>query len=261
MSDIIAAADSTALTTLLVDAENALGTITKSGSGSLGPFGASYSVSVSFSGGTVGLNPPNVEIANCSCRYSVSLSFSISFDDFLPHLCFPQVCLFGLCTPAWCVDWPTITVPFSFGDTVTFTADFLPVANMSSGVWDVNIVITSIPSLQFGGVTAGVLAALGLALSAAMLAIPFIGPYLAAAVAAIVAAIGVAGLTGFLGLIITPFVAGLQFTVFSQPQKFPVLPAGGPVDPAVNITIAALDAKVQGAPDKNELVIDGNIAA
>ena len=71
------------------------------------------------------------------------------------------------------------------------------------------------------------MAALGAALSLALLPIPFIGPFLAGAVAVIVAAIGVAGLTGFLGTIITPFVSGLRFNIYKQPKTFPALPASG----------------------------------
>ena len=76
----------------------------------------------------------------------------------------------------------------------------------------------------------------------------------------IVAAVGIAGLTGFLGTIITPFVSGLHFNIYKQPQVFPVLSAGGPIDPEVDIKITALGATVQ-ATDKNELVIAGNFTA
>lgn len=261
MSDIIAAADQTAATTLLHDAETALGTISKSGSGSFGPFGASYSASVTFSGGTINLNPPNViEIANGNLHYSVSLTFSLDLNSFLPHFCLPQVCVFGICTPKICISWPTITVPFSFSDNVNLTADFTLDAHLSGANWLIDVVIVGIPTLQFGAATAGILAALGAALSLALLPIPFIGPFLAGAVAVIVAAVGIAGLTGFLGTIITPFVSGLRFNIYKQPQVFPVLPAGGPIDPEVDIKITALGATVQ-ATDKNELVIAGDFTA
>jgi hypothetical protein len=261
MSDIIAAADQAATTTLLHDAETALGTLSRSGSGSFGPFGASYTVSATFSGGTVNLNPPNIiEIADCNLHYSVSLSFSLDLNSFLPHFCLPQVCIFGICTPKICISWPTITVPFSFSDNVKFTADFTLDAHLSGANWLIDVVIVGIPTLQFGAATAGILAALGAVLSLALLGIPFIGPFFAVAVAVIVAAIGVADLTGFLGTIITPFVSGLRFNIYTQPKLFQVLPAVGPTDPEVDITITALGATVQ-ATDKNELVIAGDIAA
>jgi hypothetical protein len=131
---------------------------------------------------------------------------------------------------------------------------------LSGANWLIDVVIVGIPTLQFGAATAGILAALGAVLSLALLGIPFIGPFLAVAVAVIVAAIGVADLTGFLGTIITPFVSGLRFNIYTQPKLFQVLPAVGPTDPEVDITITALGATVQ-ATDKNELVIAGDIAA
>ena len=125
MSDIIAAADQTAATTLLHDAEATLGTLSKSGGGSLGPFVANYSASVSFSGGNVDLIPPNIiQLADCNVNYSLNFSFGIDLNDFLPSFCLPQICIFGWCTPKICISWPTVTIPISFSDTLTITGDF-----------------------------------------------------------------------------------------------------------------------------------------
>lgn len=260
MSDIIAAADTTAATKLLHDAETTLGTLSRMGSGSLGPFTASYSAAVSFSGGTVNLIPPNViELADCHLNYSVGLNFSIDLNSFLPHFCLPRVCFFGICTPKICISWPTVSVPFSFSDTVTFTGDFTLVAHLAGPTWLVDVVIVGVPLLQFGATTAAILAALGIAIAAAVAWVPFIGPFLAAAVLVIIAAIGVAGLTGLLGAILTPFVSGLTFNIYQQPKLFPALSASGPIDPEVDVTIAALGAAVQ-ATDKNELVLSADIA-
>jgi hypothetical protein len=261
MPDIVAAADETATTILVHDAETALGSIAKSGSGSFGPFTAGYTTTVNFSSGIVNLTPPNViEIADCNLHYSVSLSFSLDLNSFLPHFCLPQVCLFGICTPKICISWPTITVPFAFADNVKFTANFTLNPHLSGSNWLIDVVIVGVPLLQFGPATAGILAALGAALTAALLPIPFIGPFLAGAVAVIVAVIGIAGLTGFLGTIITPFVSGLSFNIYKQPKTFPILPAGAPIDPEVDVQINALVAAVQ-ATDKDELVITADIAA
>jgi len=259
--DIIAAADQAATTVLLHDGETLLGTVMKSGNGSLGPFTAGYTVSATFSGGTVNLNPPNViEIANCNLHYSVSLSFGLDLNSFLPSFCLPQVCFFGICTPKICISWPTITVPFSFSDDVQFTADFTLNPHLSGATWFIDVVIVGVPQLQFGAATAGILLALGAALAAALAPIPFIGPFLALGVTAIIGLIGIAGLTGFLGTIITPFVSGLTFNIYQHSKTFAVLPAGGPIDPEVDIQITALGATVQ-ASDKNELVIRADIAA
>jgi hypothetical protein len=261
MSDIIAAADQVATTKLLNVGEGLLGTQSKSGSGSLGPFSASYSASVNFTGGSVVLTPPNViELANVHLNYSVNLSFGLDLNDFLPHFCLPRICLFGFCTPKICISWPTVTIPFGFSDTVDISADFTLNPHLQGPDWLIDIVIVGIPLLQFGATTAAILAALGLTIAAAVGWIPFIGPFLAAAVIIIIAAIGIAGLTGLLGLIITPFVSGLTFNIYKQKQHFPVLPASGPNDPEVDINITALNATVQ-ASDKNELVIAGDFTA
>src|SRR4029434_4681723 len=61
------------------------------------------------------------------------------------------------------------------------------------------------------------------------LAIPSPGPFLAIAVNAILLAIGIAGVTGLLGPILTPFVSGLKIPIYDQPKLFQMLPAEGPV--------------------------------
>lgn len=261
MPDIIAAADQTATTDLLHDAEATLGIKTASGNSSLGPFFADYSASVSFTGGTVNLTPPNViEIADLNINYSLNLSVGIDLNDVLPSFCLPQICVFGWCTPKICVSWPTITVPISFSDTATLTADFSVVAQLSGPNWLVNVVIDGVPLLQFGLATAALLAAIAAAVTAAVVWIPFIGLVIAGLADALIAIIGIAGITGLLGDILSPFVSGLSFTVYNQPKLFPVLPSSGPNDPEVDVTITALDAAVQ-ASDKNELVISASIAA
>ena len=91
MSDITLAADQTAVTRLLHDAESILGTQSKSTSGSFGPFFAQAGASVSFSGGSVTLTPPKtIELANVSLNYALSLSFGIDLSKFLPNFCLPQ---------------------------------------------------------------------------------------------------------------------------------------------------------------------------
>jgi hypothetical protein len=244
MPDIIAAADQTATTDLLHDAEATLGTLSKSGGGSLGPFVAGYSASVSFTGGTVNLSPPDViQIADLNINYSLNFSFGLDLGSFLPSFCLPQICFFGWCTPKICVTWPTVTVHVPFSDTIQLT-----------------VVIDSVPLLQFGAGTAALLAAIGAAVTAAVVWVPFIGPFLALLADAVLAVIGIAGVTGLLGDILTPFVSGLTFTVYKEPKLFPVLPNSGPNDPEVDVTITALGAVVQ-ASDKNELVISASIAA
>src|SRR3954452_23550482 len=119
MADITVAADETAATELVHDAETTLGTISRSGSGSLGPFTASWSASASFSGGVIDLITPNViRITDCQMNYSLSFDFSFDLSSILPDFCLPQICIpipfiGDICTPEICVDWPTISIPVS----------------------------------------------------------------------------------------------------------------------------------------------------
>jgi hypothetical protein len=88
--------------------------------------------------------------------------------------------------------------------------------------------------------------------------VPFIGPFLALAAAAITAAIGIAGITGLLGPMLTPFVSGLTFNIYKQPQVLEVLPAAPP-DAAVNINLDVVTAAVISS-DKDELVLTADIS-
>jgi len=100
---------------------------------------------------------------------------------------------------------------------------------------------------------------IGAAITPILLAIPFVGLFLALAVDTILALIGVAGLTGLLGPILTPFVSGLRIPIYKQPQLFEVLPLEGPIDPAVHVTIDAIAARVESS-DEDELVLTADIS-
>jgi hypothetical protein len=263
MTDVLAAIDETAANTILHDAEAALMLPPQSGSGSLGPFTATWNASATITGGTVTLSPPNVvHFTNVDLNYSVGFTFSVNLNDFLPDFCLPQICIptpWGdICTPKICISWPTISIPLSHSGTVTFSADFGLNVHLTGGQWFVDVVILAVPSLTIDAEAAAIIVALGVAASLAMLAIPFIGLFLAIAVAAVTAAIGVAGVTGLLGPILGLFVDGLTFTIYKQPQNYQMLPAGGPFDPAVMVFLNAVAADVE-ATDKNELVLKVDI--
>jgi hypothetical protein len=138
------------------------------------------------------------------------------------------------------------------------SADFGINVHLTSGTWDVDVVIQDVRDLDLGLAATALVTAIGTAVSLALLAVPFIGPILAGAVALITAAFGVAEITGLLGAILSPFVSGLTFTVYQQPQTFVAVPAGGPFDPPVDVTLVAVTAGVQ-ASDKNELVLSVDI--
>jgi hypothetical protein len=267
MAEITAALDEQGANDLLDAAIATIGTQTKSGSGSLGPFVAGYTIQATLTNGTVDLIPPDtIRIADLRLDWDLALSFGLDLSAILPDFCLPRVCVDipcvgEVCTPKICIDWPTITVPVSFGDFLKATVELQLDISLNSGTWKVQGKLLGVPNLQFGPTSAALLLAIGAAATPILLAVPFIGPFLAIAVDAILALIAIAGVTGFLGPIITPFVSGLKVTVYEQPQLFEVLPVEGPVDPKVDVTIDSLDAVVAHNGTEDELVLTAAISA
>jgi len=266
MAEITAALDEQGANKLLDEAIAAIPPQTKSGSGNLGPFVANYSITGSLTNGDIDLIPPDtIRIVDLRLDWSLQLSFGFDLSSILPDFCLPQVCVDipcvgKVCTPKICIDWPTITIPVSFSDFLKATADFQLAINLVGGNWKVEAVLLAVPNLQFGATSAALLLAIGAAATPILLAVPFIGPFLAIAVDAILAAIAIAGVTGFLGPIITPFISGLRIPIYERPQLFEVLPASGPVDPKVNIVIDLVAAEVQHNAPEDELVLTANIS-
>jgi hypothetical protein len=267
MAEITAAVDEQAANALFDLAIGAIPTQFRSGAGNLGPFVATYSVSADLTNGDIDLIPPGtIRIDDLRVDWQLSFSFGIDLSSFLPDFCLPQVCVDipcvgQVCTPTICIDWPTISVPVSFGDFVKADLDLGLSITQVGGDWEVRAVVQGVPNLQFGATTAALLLAVGAAVTPVLLAVPFIGPFLAIAVNAILAGIALAGVTGFLGPIISPFVAGLSVEVYKQPVQFVVLPAESAVDPEVNVTIDLITADVQHNAPEDELVLTADISA
>lgn len=266
MAEITAALDEGGANKLFDIALTTIGPLSDSGTGNLGPFVATYSVNAALSNGTVDLIPPDtIRIADLRLDWTIHLTFSFDLSSILPDFCLPQICvrlpfIGRVCTPKICINWPTITIPVNYGDFVKATADFKLAIALSAGTWNVSAVIAGVPNLQFGAATAGLLIAIGAAATPILLAIPFLGPFLAIAVNAILLAIAIAGVTGFLGPILSPFISGLSIPIYSQPQVFAVLPASGPVDPEVNITLDLVAAAVIHNAPEDELVLTVDIS-
>lgn len=265
MPEITIAADETAATSLVAFGQTALGTVTDSGSGSLGPFTATYNAALSLSGGAVDLRAPDIiRLTNCSVNYSLNFTFTIDLNRFLPRLCLPRICITlpfigTVCTPEVCIPWPIISVPVNHSSSVLFTSDFKLAAALVGANWEVSLIIVGIPSLQLGPAATALLVALGFAVSAALLLVPFIGPFLALAASIIVGAIGIAGITGLLGPILTPFVAGTSIPIGDPiPRNFILIPADG-ADAAVDVLIDSLSASVISS-DEDELVLTADIS-
>lgn len=267
MPEIIAALDEQGSNDLLDLAISLVPPQTSSGSQSAGPFDFGYLASATLANGDVDLIPPGtVRIKDLKLDWSLSLSFEIDLNDFLPHFCVPQACVDipcvgEVCTPGFCLDWPTIPIPIpTFSDFVRVTADFGLAITQVSGNWRVEVVIQGTPLLQFGATTAALLALIAAAITAALLLVPLIGPFLAAAIDVVLFAIGIAGLTGLLGAVLTPFIAGLRIKIYDQPAQFVVVSADGPFDPEVNIRIDAINTDVQHNGTEDELVLSADIS-
>lgn len=266
MTDILVAADEVATTELLRDGEVALGMMNRTGGGSLGPFNTNWVATAFLSGGTVNLSPPNiVSITDCELHFSLNFALSFDLSSIIPNFCLPQVCikikwLGTFCTPKICIDWPTITIPVQFQDKVKFSSDFRVAAYLAGSEWLVDFFIIGIPNLQIGPIAGLLLTAIGLAAAAVLVGIPFIGLFLGGAVAVIMAAIGIAGVTGFLGPILTLFVAGLRISVYRQQRTFIAFPPNPPLDlTPVFITLDRVVARVQQT-NEVELLLETDIS-
>jgi hypothetical protein len=263
--NIIAAIDETAGNHILVAAEGAVNpTLHDAGSVPLGGLTITHSETASLSGGMVAFAPPStIKVSNCRMDYTIKLTFAFDLNSILPHGCLPQVCFHipfdgTICTPKICVSWPTITIPVTFSDHVTFSADFGVSVTQSGGNLVVEATILAVPTLNLGAATTALIAAIGSAVSAALLVVPLIGPFLAVAAAGITAAFTVAAITGLLGPILTAFLSGLKLPLFQHSRTLVLLAASGPTDPEVDVQIQLLTARVEST-DKNELVLAATI--
>lgn len=263
MPDVVAAIDEAAANALLHDAESALGTLHAPPlSDSFGPLELGLTASASFTGGTTAFTPPaTIAIDDCTINYSIdaTLSIDLSFLDFcLPEVCVPIPCVGTVCTPQICLDFPTIPFSVPFSSSSTFSADFELKTDLVGTEWDIDIVILGVPSLDLGAAATALLEAIMVALSLALDAVPIVGPFLGLIVDAVAAAFGVAEVTGLLGDLLTPLVSGLTFDLYKQPQTFQVIPSGGPLDPAVSVTLTNLAAVIED-DGKPELVVSVDI--
>ena len=266
MNDIIVAADEPTAASLVAAAIGTFGSLSDSGTSSLGPFNANWSASASFVSGGVDLREPDiVRLTNMTMNFTVGIGFSLDLSDILPDFCLPQICvripfIGRVCTPRICIDWPTINIgPVSRSGSSNFTADFRAISAIDGPDWKIEIQIVDIPSLSLDAISTLLIAGLISAVGLALLAVPFIGPFLALAAAAVAVVFTVGALTGLLGPILSVFLAGLAFEVYRQPRVQEVLPAAGAIDPAVAIRIDSLGAAVESS-DEDELILTANIS-
>jgi hypothetical protein len=266
MAEITAALDEGGANKLLDAVIAAIGTRSlPPGTGTLGPFTATYAASGTLTNGNVDLIPPDtIRIADLRLDWTVTLSFVMDLAAIMPKLCLPRACIDTpcgrVCTPEICVPWPKRTVNVTLSDFVETTVDTRLKISLVAGVWRVEAEILDVPDLTIGLKTGAILIALSAAITPVLLTVPLIGPFLAVAVNIILTAIGVAAVFGLLGPILSMFVSGLTFKLYEQPKLFQVLPPEGPFDPKVDFNIDALNAFVAHNSPEDELVLTADIS-
>lgn len=247
----------------------------KSGSGSWGPFTVAYSVSVGVSGGTIELIDVPIQVIRLHdvlVSGSVAVSFDFNLGNILPQICIPpvQVCvdipfIGTVCTPQFCVPWPHVHVPITLPFAVQLSADFnLAVANGGS-TWDVvlqvfplSIVIDLSPMIDL------VINAIKQAVHDALDPIPLIGSLIADLINTVIGALqsvldtifqAIDALIHEVILLLDVFSPTIPFKLISFNKVQIFLPAGGPGDGEVDVTLASLAAHIADHELISEAVI------
>ena len=247
----------------------------KSDSASWGPFTVGYSVSASVSGGTVELVDTPVQLIrvhdfNVSASAGVSLAFDLN--NILPQICIPpvQVCIstpFGdICTPQFCISWPSINIPLTIPLSLNISADFGIQVRDGGSTWDIvllvfpfSLVIDPTPTIN------AILNAVKNTVDGALNGIPLIGPLIADLVNLVIGALqsvisliagAIDALIHEVILLIDVFSPTIPVTLLSFNKTEVMIPASGPGDPDVDLTLASLTAQIA----QHELVAETNFA-
>jgi hypothetical protein len=246
-----------------------------SDSGTWGPFTVGYSVSVAASGGTVELVDSPVEVIrlhDVNITGSVGVSFDFNLGNILPRICIPPVrfCvripfLGRVCTPQFCIPWPHVnispTLPFAF----KFSADF-DVKVMDGGskwnivllVFPLSIVIDPSPMADL------LLKAIKQAVHDALDPIPLIGGLIADLIDTVIGALqsvldaifqAIDVLIHAVVLLLDVFSPTIPFNLISFNKLQAFLPAGGPGDGEVDVTLTNLAARISDRELISEAVI------
>jgi hypothetical protein len=250
--------------------------ISKSDSASWGPFSVGYSVNVALSGGTIELidAPANiVRVHNLNISGNAGVYFSFNLGAILPTICIPpfKVCIDipfvgEVCTPQVCITWPSITIPINLPFSVNVSADFGISVQSAGANWEVDLLVYPFSLfIDLSPMASVIINAIESQVDAVLNTIPLIGPLISSLVNMVIGA-----LSGVLSTIlnaISSFIHDviLLLDLFSPTIPVPILtfaktqamlPAGGPSDPEVDVTIAALGATIAD----HELVATANFA-
>ena len=251
----------------------ALASMSKGDSGSWGSFTVGYNVNVAFSGGPTTsvelIDPDLLRLHNVNVTGSVGASFSFDIGKILPTICIPpvRVCvnipLVGrVCTPQVCITWPKLSVPVTLPFALAVSADFHVEVRDAGPKWQIAArIVTPSVFIDLTPMASVIISAIQADVQATLGAIPGIGGLLAS-------------LIGALGVVLTPILLAISLFVkavillvslfdptipvplIKIPKQHKVLPAGGPSDPEVDLTITALNAGVHD----HELVATADFA-
>lgn len=256
----------------------ALASISKSDSASWGPFTVGYNVNVALSGGTVELvNAPLniVRLHNINVSGNVGAYFSFDLGNILPTICIPpfQVCvdipfIGEVCTPQFCITWPSLTVPINLPFSVNVSADFGVSVRSIGPNWEVDLLVYPFSLfIDLSPMASVILNAIENAVSNALSVIPGIGSLIADLINAVLSTLN--GLISAILSAISSFIHDviLLLDLFSPTIPVPlltfskaqaILPAGFPMppDPEVDLTIATLGADIED----HEMVVTADFA-
>jgi hypothetical protein len=248
----------------------------KSGSATFGPFTAGYSVSASVSGGTVELVDSPVQVIRIhDLNVSASVSVNVGFDlgNILPTICIPpfQVCVDipfvgEVCTPQFCVPWPSVNVSLTIPLSLDISADFGLQVEDGGTTWDVDLLIFPFSLvIDPSPIADAILNAVKAEVDSVLNGIPLIGPLIADLVDTVIGALesvidliagAIDALIHEVILLLDIFSPTIPITLVSFNKIEEILPAGGPGDGAVDINLTSLTARI----DQHELVAEASIA-
>jgi hypothetical protein len=266
MSNIVTAIDEPGSTILFHALSAQAGTLTTSGSSALGPFDFNYTIDATIHSGSVDLIPSSiVRLKDLIVDWQLKGELGIDLNTILPQLCLPEIHITWkkwhlVITITWnCYSWPTVAVPFQLNDSSHATTDLQLIVRSDAANWYVLAKLQYVPQLTFGLSTATVVAVIGAAVIAAVAWIPLIGPFLAIVVAAATLAVIGAGLSGWLGPLLTPLLQGHEYMIYQRPRLLQLLPQQSPIDPHVLMSIKLVEATIINNGE-DELVVSVDLA-
>lgn len=256
----------------------ALANASQADSGTWGPFFANYAVSIGLSGGTATLrNAPDnrLDLTGVEVSGSVAAHVGFGLGLILPKICIPPVKLCvripflgRVCTPQFCVTWPSISVGINLPFAFKLDASFGFRVDDLGSQWGIVLLVDPFsPRFDLTPMGPLIIAAIQAEVTSKLSAIPLIGGLIAGLVNTVIGAFsGVLGaLLGAFGFLINTVLSLLDLldvTIpfvllrFDKTQIF--IPANVPLggDAPVKLTLAALGAQVLD----RELVAEGQLA-